>query len=126
MDGLHEFLEELRRRGFPRQGHFLGFLHVMIGRRIETADGCVISTGLTWRELARLLKRLRWDPESVRELGLDPLALPPRDRERYWYSAIAQARVDSEKARQAGNRFGESLRSAGYVLGAAPAVNEEK
>ena len=58
----------------------------------------VLSAGVTWRELAAELKYLRFDPELVRELGTDPESLAARDRERFWYSAIALAKVDSREA----------------------------
>jgi len=51
MERLRELLEVLRKRGTAR-GNFLGLLHVLIGRRIATEDGTVVSTGVTWRELA--------------------------------------------------------------------------
>lgn len=119
MDGLHEFLEDLRRHGYA-QGNLLGLLHVFIGRRIETAQGGLISQGVTWRALAALLKKIRWDKDAVRELGLNPKDLPPRDREKFWYLAIAQAGVDSERAAAAGDRLAEILRAHGYVVGPAP------
>jgi hypothetical protein len=119
MDRLREFLTMLKEQG-QAQGNFLGLLHVLIGRRLVAADGTVVSAGATWREVAALLKRVRWDREAVRELGLDPRALPPRDRQRYWYQAIAQAGVDSAAASQAGNRLAETLRAAGYQVGPAP------
>lgn len=118
MDALSTFLEELKNGGQTR-GQFLGFLNVLIGRRIER-KGVVIARGLTWRQLAANLKKLRWDPEAVRELGLDPNDLPPRDRQRFWYTAIMQARVDIPQARQAGERFAEVLRKLGYEVSAAP------
>jgi hypothetical protein len=119
MDRLREFLETVKKHGSAR-GQFLGLLHILIGRRLALADGTPVSEGLTWRELSALLKRVRWDREAVRELGLDPSALPPRDRQRYWYAAIAQARVDSEAAAQAGDRLAEALASAGYRVSPAP------
>jgi hypothetical protein len=119
MDVLREFLGDLKRHGYA-QGNFLGLLHVLIGRQIRGADGALISSGLTWRELADLLKRTRWDREVVRELGLDPAALPPRDRQRYWYQAIAQVRLDSAQATEAGDRLAQALRSAGYLVSPAP------
>jgi hypothetical protein len=119
MDLLREFLEDLKRRGLV-QGHFRGLLHLLIGRRIETADGRLVSAGLTWRDLAVLLKKVRWEREAVIELGLDPEALPPRDRQRYWYIAIAQAQVDSPAARQDADRLAELLQGAGYRAGPAP------
>ena len=79
-----------------------------------------MSAGVTWRSLAALLKKLRWDKEVVRELGLDPKQLPPRDRERYWYMAIGLARIDSEAAMKAGDLFSEQLQAAGYSVGPPP------
>ena len=84
MEGAREFLEQIRQRQLLK-GHFLGLLHLVIGRKIARADGTILSSGNTWRQLAELLKNLRWDKESVRELGLDPDAFPPRDRQRYWF-----------------------------------------
>lgn len=120
MDALSELLEMLKAGDQPR-ANFLGFLHVLIGRKItRVSDGLSISVGMSWRDLASWLKKLRWDPEQVRELGLDPDDLPPRDRQRYWYSAIAHARVNSAEAIRAGDRFAEVLRGLGYEVSAAP------
>jgi hypothetical protein len=123
MDRLREFLEAVRRQGAAR-GHFRGLLHVLIGRRISLPDGTVVSAGMTWRDVAALLKRLRWDREAVREIGLDPANLPPRDRQRYWYAAIVQADVGSAAAAGEGDRLAEVLRAAGYVIGPAPRRSE--
>src|SRR5947209_8352708 len=102
MDALNALLEMLKNGG-QTQGQFLGFLHVLIGRKItRVQDGLAISGGMSWRDLANWLKKVRWDPEAARELGLDPDDLPPRDRQRYWYSAIAYAKVDSAAANKAG------------------------
>lgn len=119
MDRLREFLKAVEDQGMA-QGKFLGLLHILIGRRIARADGTEVSSGLTWREAAALLKKARWDRDSVRELGLDPAGLPPRDRERFWYTAITQAEVRSEKAREAGDQLGAGLEPLGYVIGPAP------
>ena len=119
MDALSTLLEDLKRGGQTR-GNFLGFLNVFIGRRISTQDGKLVSKGLTWRELAGWLKRLRWDPDAVRELGQNPDDLPPRDRQRYWYTAITRAGVASAEARAAGDRFAELLRNMGYDIGPGP------
>ena len=121
MDRLRELLDVVAERGLGT-GNFLGLLHVLIGRKIALDDGTAISAGLTWRDVASLLKKLRWDREAVRELGLDPESLPPRDRERYWYLAITRARVDSPAAIAAGNRMAEALQAAGYVIGPPPKV----
>ena len=120
MDALPRLADEIKRGGWGRD-HLLGLLHVLIGRRItRKADGEVVSTGATWRELAGLLKKFRWDPEAARELGLDPKYLPPRDRERYWYVAILKSGVDSPAAAAAGERFVAELRAHGYEVGPAP------
>ncbi len=119
MDRVRQLLEEIKEQGLARQ-NFLGLLNVLIGRRITQADGTLIVAGLSYRELAAQLKRVRWERDAVAELGLDKVALPPRDRERYWYQAIAQARVDSPEATAAGDRLAEQLRAAGYSVGPAP------
>lgn len=119
MDALSTFLDELKKGG-QTQGNFLGFLHVLVGRRVAAKDGAAIVAGLTWRELAAALKKARWDPDAVKELGLEPADLPPRDRQRYWYTAISHAKVDSAPARQAGDRFAERLRGLGYEVSAGP------
>jgi hypothetical protein len=119
MDQLREFLKIID-QGRLAQGNLLGLIHVLIGRRITRQNGTVVSTGLTWRDLAGLLKRVRWNPQSVAELGLDPAALPPRDRQRFWYIAITQAAVHSAKAQSAGDQLAQALQSHGYVVGPAP------
>ncbi len=119
MERLRELLELLRKRGIA-VGNFLGLLHVLIGRRVTLEDGQLISAGVTWRELAGLLKRVRWDPEAVREIGLNPADLPVRDRQRYWYSAIAQAGVDRPEAVARGDQLAATMQSLGYVVTPAP------
>ena len=119
MDGVREFLDDIQKRGLAR-GHLLGLLHILIGRRLTTSGGAAISAGLTWRDLAAELKRCRWEPEAVRELGLDPAELPPRDRQRFWYQAIAAANVGGAEATTAGDRLALILNKAGYTVGAAP------
>ncbi len=120
MDALSTLLDALRKTG-RTEGNFLGFLHVLIGRTItRISDKIVVSKGNTWREMAAGLKKVRWDPEAVRELDLNPDDLPPRDRQRYWYSAILQAKVDSAAARAAGERFAAIMRGLGYEVGPAP------
>jgi hypothetical protein len=119
MDGIGEFLEAVRAQGLVT-GHFRALLHIAIGRRVTRTDGTAISAGLTWRELAALLKQLRFDKELVREWGADPEALAPRDRQRFWYSAIALARVDSPEAMAEADRLTGRLKELGYVIGPAP------
>jgi hypothetical protein len=125
MSALYDFLEETKRTG-RAAGNLLGLLHVLIGRRLVRSDGAVISVGLTWREVASALKKVRWEKSAVSELGLVPAALPPRDRERYWYVAIARARVDSAQAIEAGNRLAEVLQAAGYVVSTSPRQENSK
>jgi hypothetical protein len=98
-------------------------LHILVGRRVSLPDGTVVSGGMTWRELAGVLKKHRWDREAVRELGLDPADLPPRDRQKFWYAAIAHARLDTPEARDAGDRLVEPLGKAGFVVGPAPGAS---
>lgn len=119
MDGLRDVLERVRTAGLV-SGHLQGLIHVCIGRTISAADGRPISKGVTWRELASLFKLLRYDPELVREIGADPDELSPRDRQRYWYSAIALARPDSAEAVAAGERFAALLKPQGYAVGPPP------
>ena len=121
MDGIRELLEAARDHGLAA-GNFRGLLHVVIGRKITRPDGTVLSAGLTWREAAGLLKQLRFDRELVREFGADPDALAPRDRERFWYSAIAQARVDSREAVAEADRLVAKLRELGFVVGPSPSI----
>ena len=60
------------------------------------------------------------DGLAVREIDLNPADLPPRDRQRFWYAAIAHAQVDSPAAIEAGNRFAAKLASLGYVVSPPP------
>jgi hypothetical protein len=119
MDRLRNLLSAVKTQGIA-QGSFLGLLHVLIGRQIAAADDTPVSQGISWRELAGLLKRVRWDKEAVRELGLDPAQLPPRDRQKFWYTAIAQSGVDSPKAAKAGDELARKLAALGYKIGPAP------
>src|SRR5262249_53325131 len=119
MDGVREFLEDLKQHG-PAHGNFLGVLHLLIGRRVTKSDGTVVSAGLARRGLGAWLKRARWDKDAVSELNVDAAKLPPRDRERYWYVAIASAQVDSEAATRAGDRLAATLAKKGYLISPAP------
>jgi hypothetical protein len=119
MDGLRPFLESVRKHRQARD-NFLGLLHVLIGRRICGAEGETLSEGLTWRQTAALLKKVRWDKNAVVQLGLGPKQLPSRDRERYWYSAIAMSRLDSAAAREAGDRLAEQMGPAGFRISPGP------
>lgn len=119
MDGAQRFLNDLREKGLA-EGNFLAILHVLIGRKVTLADGTTISPGLTWRAAAELLKSLRWPKEAVRELGVDPGELPPRDRQRFWYTTIALAKVDSPQAIAAGDRLAAAVTEFGYRVSPAP------
>lgn len=115
MEGIRRLLDAARENGLVA-GRFRGLLHVAIGRTVADAAGAVLSRGLTWREAAQLLKDLRYDRELVREFGADPDALAPRDRERFWYSAIAQARVDSAEASAQADQLAGLLKPLGFVV----------
>jgi hypothetical protein len=119
MEGLREFLEKVRQAHLAR-GHFRALMHIAIGRRISRTDGTVLSTGATWRQLSDLLRLIRWDKEFVREVGLNPDDLPPRDRQRYWYAAIVAARVDAPDARAVGDAYAKLVAPLGFVIGPAP------
>jgi hypothetical protein len=119
MDQVRDFLIAIQQQGLA-QGHFLGLLHILIGRRVTRSDGTLVSTGVTWRDLATQFKNLRWDIELAKELGIDASKLPARDRQRLWYSVIAQADVASGNAIQAGNRLAGELAKLGYIVGPAP------
>jgi hypothetical protein len=121
MDGVQTLLDDVRQHGLA-EGNFRGLLHVLIGRRVTKADGTLVSPGLTWRDLAGRLKSVRWDRDAVREIGLNPADLPPRDRQRFWYTAIGHAQVDTAAAIEAGNRFAAKLATLGYVVSPPPAA----
>ena len=115
MEGAREFLEQVRQHQLVK-GHFRGLLHLLVGRKIARTDGSLLSGGLTWRQLADLLKTMRWDKECVRELGLEPDELPPRDRQRFWYSAILAAEINSPEARSAADKLTTKVKSLGFVV----------
>lgn len=119
MDRLREFLDAVRSHDTAR-GRLRGLLHLLIGRRVSMTDGAVVSNGMTWRDLAAVLKKVRWDREAVRELGLDPADLPPRDREKFWYIAISRAGVLSAQASADADALAEPLRVLGYEVGPPP------
>jgi hypothetical protein len=119
MDPVREFLNEVMQKGRVNS-HLLGLLNIVIGRRISRADGTVLSTGVTWRALAGLLKQCQYDVELVRELGMEPDDLAPRERQRFWYNVIAKADVASQEATQQGDRLAAILQKDGYVIGPAP------
>ena len=119
MDGIRDLLEAAREHGLIA-GRFRGLLHIAIGRTVSKPDGTKLSSGLTWREVAALLKNLRFDPELGRELGADPDTLSPRDRERYWYAVIALARVDGAEALAEAEKLVAPLKELGFVVAPPP------
>src|SRR5262249_41896099 len=113
------FLDALRDHNLIA-GRLRGVLHVAIGRRVSKTDGTVVSTGATWRELAALLKAARFDREWVREFGADPDVISPRDRERFWYTAIGLAQVDSAAAVAQAEKLVSLVKPLGFVIGPSP------
>ncbi len=113
MEALCALVEELKRRAAD-PGCTLGLFHLLIGRRIARTDGSLVCHGMTWRELAALLKKVRWPKEAVRDLGLEIKSLPLRDRRQFWYAAISQAHVDSPEARQAADALAKTIEPLGY------------
>ncbi len=122
MDGLIPFLEMVRDRKLAA-GRLRGFLHICIGRRVTKTDGTLVSAGVTWRELSVLLKDAKFDKDLASQVGADPDALSPRDRQRFWYSVIALARPDSFEARTEAEALVGVLKTAGYQVGPAPTVS---
>jgi hypothetical protein len=120
MDQIRELLSAARDAGLTA-GNFRGLLHIAIGRKVTRPDGTTVSTGVTWRALAGELKALRFDTELVREFGADPEVLAARDRERFWYSAIALAHVDSSEAVADAEKLIPKLKTLGYLVGLGPA-----
>jgi hypothetical protein len=119
MEGIRELLSAARDAGLAA-GNLRGLLHIAIGRRVTRSDGTLLTAGVTWRELAAELKHLRFDIALVKELGADPEALAARDRERFWYSAIALAKVDSREAIAEADRLATKLAALGYTVGPPP------
>jgi len=58
--------------------------------------------------------------DLVREIGLNPDDLPPRDRQRYWYAAIVAARVDAFDVRALGDAYAKLVAPLGFIVGPAP------
>lgn len=116
MDALTAFLENPRIKPHLHD-HFLGLLHILIGRRVLDPQGNVISRGMTFRDTAAFLKKVRWDPDVVKQLGIDPDSLPLRDRQRYWFSAICQAKVDGAAAAASADHLAALLRGEGFDIG---------
>ncbi len=119
MDEVQAFLEAVSSKGLAT-GRIRGLLHILIGRRISKSDGTVISTGLTWRQLAALLKQAKFNKDHVHELGADPDALAPRDREKMWYVAIGLAKVDSLEAMAQADQLVPLIETLGYTVGPSP------
>ena len=120
MDRLTALLETIHARGLAH-GRFRGLCHLAVGRRITTISGDLVSPGVTWRELSVLLRDLRFDKNLVTEVGADPDDLAPRDRQRFWYSAIALAHPNSPEARIEADDLALSIAELGYVVGPPPA-----
>ena len=119
MDQLRDFLDVVKDSG-AATGHFRGLLFVLIGQHIRQADGTVVSTGMSWRAAAALLKQVRWDRDAVAELGLEPADLAPRDREKYWYTAISRANLGSPEARASALAVARAMAKLGYTIGPSP------
>ena len=115
MDELRDFLEAVKSSGVAA-GHLRGLLHLLVGRRLCRLDGAQVSAGVSWRVAAAQLKLVRWDRDAVRELGIDPSELAPRDREKYWYIAITRADLGSAAAREDATKLAALLGELGYAV----------
>jgi hypothetical protein len=122
MERLRLFLEAVRDAGYAR-GRLRGLMHIAIGRKItdrETKE--VISSGVTWRELATLFKLAKYDKDLVREFAPDPDEISPRDREKFWYSAIALGHPDSVDAYAQAEELVKLVSPLGYQVGPPPSA----
>jgi hypothetical protein len=120
MDALASLLLDLKRRGVGSD-NMLGLLHIAIGRTVRRIkDQAILSRGASWRDLSAVLKKIRWDPDSVASLGIDPSSLPPRDRQKFWYAAISRTPIDSAQARESADRLASQLKDLGYEVSPAP------
>ena len=120
MDGLQTLLDAVRDNGLA-VGHLRGVVHIAIGRQVTTLDGKVVSTGVTWRDLAERLKSARYDVSLGLEVGADADVIAPRDRQRFWYAAISLALPDGAEAIRQADALAAPLRRLGYVIGPPPA-----
>ncbi len=118
MEGTLRLLEVVRDRKLS-SGALRGLFHIAIGRTVTAPDGSIVSGGVTWRELATLLKDAKYDKELVREFGADPDGLAPKDREKMWYHAIGLAKVDSAVARTQADKLAAALKPLGFIVGPA-------
>jgi len=125
MEGTQLFLELITQHGLAK-GHLRGVFHIAIGRKLLRDDGSVVAAGVTWRELAAALKSVKFDKSLVKELGADPEALSVRDREKFWYAAIALAGVGSLEAHNQAERLADRLKRLGlHVSGfSAPSIGK--
>lgn len=121
MDQIQDVLELIRLKGLAK-GRLRGVFHIAIGRTLARPDGDVISNGVTWRMLASILRDLRFDPEIVRELDVDPETLAPRDRFKFWYTAIGFAKVDSPAAFAEAEKLAAALKPLGVIVGPPPSM----
>ena len=109
MTGTLQFLNLLAEHQLAK-GLLRGALHLAIGRTVvRTSDHVVLCAGVTWRELALMLKDSKFDRNLAREVGADPDTLHPREREKFWYSVIGMARVDSTAAREEAEKLAKKL-----------------
>jgi hypothetical protein len=126
MEGTQLFLEFILKQGWAK-GHLRGVFHIAIGRKVRTEEGHLVAGGSTWRELAAALKAVKFDKSLVKELGADPEALSVRDREKFWYAAIALSGVGSSEALAQAERLATKLeRSGWYVDGFTAPVAEAR
>jgi hypothetical protein len=119
MQGTLRVLELVRDQNLAA-GHLRGLFHIVIGRRITDANGVVVSSGITWRQLAAMLKEAKYDKELVREFVADPESLSPKDREKFWYSAVALAQVDGPEAHTQADQLAQRLTAFGLFVGPPP------
>lgn len=114
MEGVQTVLEVIREHHLAK-GRLRGVLHLLIGKSLAAADGTLLTSGLTWRQLAAALRTARFDKKLAAEVGADPETLSPRDRERFWYAVIGLAHVESAEAILEAEQVLKALKSHGIV-----------
>ena len=124
MDQLRDFLDAVKESGVAT-GHFRGLLFILVGQHIRRADGTTLATGMSWRAAAAALKLCRWDRLAVQELGIEPTDLAPRDREKYWYTAISRANLGAAEARASAEMLARAVGPLGYTISSSAAETPE-
>ena len=116
MEALATLLDHIKKQGLAT-GNVLGFFHVLIGRHMQRGRTAKSSPPACPR--AKLYELAQEGPlghQPGHRAEYEAEELPPKDRQRFWYGAIAKAGVDSAAAAKAGDLFGRKLEALGYQV----------